>query len=114
MDDLGIRLALYRNEAVGTYVYFDGTRYPLRHDPPIVPAFYLLPCALGLDCSQSDPALLLLCANTGQCFSDRFDKVAAETPGGRTGEKFAATMQWYEKLATAVKRKDASAFVERP
>jgi hypothetical protein len=114
IDDLGIRLALHRNEIAGTYVFFEGTRYPVRDDPAIVPAFYLLPCALGLDCSSQDPALQLLCANTGRCYVDRFEKVAAETPGGRDGKRFTETMQWYGKLAAAVKRSDPSAFVDRP
>ena len=112
IDDLGMRLAVHRNASLGTYIYFDGRRFPVRDDPPIAKAFSLLACGMGLECASNDPSLQLLCVNAGKCHANRFDRLAAEVEGGAGGKAYAEVILWYERMLSAIKSKNVAAFVD--
>ncbi|HEX6708465.1 MAG TPA: hypothetical protein VF169_27265 [Albitalea sp.] len=109
LDSVGMRLALYGDQA-GSYLYFDGKQFPLRDQPLIASAFYLLPCGLGLHCGSSDPMLATGCITGSACYESRFDRVAREFAGGDSKLQ-SQILDYYERILSAVKSKDVSKFV---
>lgn len=109
LDDLGMRLSLYPGPQ-GAYLYFDGTRYPVREDPPILAAYALVPCELGLNCAEKDLELTLACASGGTCYRDRYEKTLHEAAGSDMA-KLSAIRVMAKQIAEAIRNGDAAKFL---
>lgn len=109
IEDIGIRLSLYSDKA-GAYLYFDGEKFPLKNEPAIAAAFYLLPCAMGLACDSRDPDLQVRCITGAGCFANRYERVAKEM-SGEDGRKSAEIFAFYGALASAARAAEFSKFI---
>jgi hypothetical protein len=107
LDELGARIALHR-DSKGTYLYFRGQRYNMKSEPMLFGAFYLVPCAFGMPCADTDMDLAMQCAAGAGCYATRFDKARAEY--ANTPQRYAELMAAYEDLVAAIKARDVSAF----
>lgn len=76
-DDVGMRLSIFR-DSQGTYLYLNGEKQYIRDEPPLVAAYYLLPCGLGLACDATDVDLMSRCISGAGCYENRFDRVRIE------------------------------------
>ena len=109
LDDIGMRLSIATGTK-GAYLFLDGQKYPIKEEPALAAAFYLLPCGLGLACDSSDPLLSLRCVTGQGCYANRFEVVKSEM-SGRFGEKYPDILTAYYKLVAALQAGDASRFV---
>lgn len=111
LDELGPRIALHYDEE-GIYLFFRGQRYLLREDPPLLGAFYLLPCAFGMPCGDTDMDLAAQCVAGTGCYKDRFERARAEI--ANDPERYRALMRAYEDLTAAIRAGDVDAFMPLP
>ena len=111
VDDLGMRLSLYPGPQ-GAYLYFDGNRYPVKEAPPIVAAYALVPCELGLNCAEKDLELTLACASGGTCYRDRYEKTLHEAAGNDQA-KLIAIRAMSQQIAEAIRSGDAAKFLPK-
>lgn len=111
-DSLGSRLSMFHGES-GAFLYFDGQTLLARDNSALMAAYYLLPCGMGLDCSQAgDVGLLIRCATQSICFSDRFSQTLAESAAGDP-VKFKRILDVYALLLEAVKSKNTDKFIPK-
>jgi hypothetical protein len=111
LDELGPRLALHY-DVEGIYLFFRGQRYLLSEDPPLLGAFYLLPCAFGMPCGDNDMDLAAQCVAGTGCYKDRFERARAET--ANDPQRYRALIRAYEDLAAAIRAGDVDAFMPQP
>jgi hypothetical protein len=111
LDNVGPRIALHR-DSEGAYLWFRGRRYPVREDPPLLGAFYLVPCAFGMPCGDTDMELARQCVSGAGCYKDRFERARAEV--GNDPERYRALIRAYEDLVAAINAGDVDAFTARP
>jgi hypothetical protein len=108
LDELGPRIALHRDNE-GAYLLFNGRRYPVREDPPLLAAFYLVPCAFGMPCGDTDMDLARQCIAGAGCYETRFARARAEV--GNDPERYKAVIRAYEELAAAIRAGNVDAFL---
>ena len=112
IDSIGMKLSIFRDGG-GIFLYFDGQKYYVNTAPPLMAAFYLLPCGMGLGCDISqDLDLQLTCASGGQCYTDRFAKVLAVDAGG-DASRYQMILNSYASLLAAVKNKNVEKFIPK-
>ncbi len=110
VQDVATRLAVRTEAGTGTRGYrFEGVFHPQSQDDGVELAFYLLPCGLGLDCTQAtDWDLLARCANGFECAASRQDYVQAALQG-RPGA-YERTMALYRRMLDAIRAGRIDAF----
>jgi hypothetical protein len=111
LDELGPRLALH-SDGDGSYLFFRGVRYPLRTEPVLYGAFYLVPCAFGMPCGETDMDLARQCALGSGCYKDRFEFARVQV--GNDPERYRALIAAYEDLVAAIRAADVDAFLPPP
>jgi hypothetical protein len=111
LDELGPHIALHY-DVEGIYLFFRGQRYLLSEDPPLLGAFYLLPCAFGMPCGDTDMDLAAQCVAGTGCYKNRFERARAEI--ANDPQRYQALMRAYEDLAAAIRAGDVDAFMPQP
>ncbi|AVS75838.1 hypothetical protein [Paracidovorax cattleyae] len=110
VQDVATRLAVRTDAGSGMRGYrFEGVFFPQSQDDTMELAFYLLPCGLGLDCTQAtDWDLLARCANGFECTASRQEHVRAvlrDRPGA-----YERTMALYRRMLDAIRAGRIDAF----
>src|SRR6185369_922602 len=109
ISDINLSLSISKDDR-GIYIYFDREKYYVNEDPPILAAYYLLPCGLGLACGATDLELALMCVTGSNCYTDRFDRVFKEMAGGDS-KRNEEIVSMYRRILAAVNGRDAAKFV---
>ena len=105
IDRIGIGLSISRDQQ-GTFLYFDGKKEYVYTGPPLMAAYYLLPCGIGLGCSVlQDMDLTMMCATGAACYADRFAKTLAVDAGGDP-IRYGRILDSYAALLSAIKGKE--------
>lgn len=109
VDDLGLRLVLYRSSDSKRYAWFGGKSYGLDDEVDVGGAIYLLPCGLGLACDLTDHITARRCASGAGCDASRYDylkRIYAERPG-----MYEKVLAMSEAMAREFRNRNAEAFV---
>lgn len=107
LDELGAHIAVH-GDSKGTFLFFRDQRYYFKTEPILYGAFYLVPCAFGMPCGDTDMDLARQCAAGAGCYATRFDKARAEY--ANTPQRYAELMAAYEDLVAAIRARDVDAF----
>lgn len=107
-SDLGIRILL-RSDVKGAYVYFDGDFLYLKENPDVMASLTLVPCLIGLDCSQKSTDMALACFAGGNCFASKFDQILAND-AGNDKNRYSAILSLATRMAGAIQQRRYSAF----
>jgi len=110
LDDLNLRLALHADEG-RKFFALGGRRFDLNSDTDVGAAIYLLPCAAGLACDETEFDMSARCAVGGSCVRSRFEHVEQSVeniPGA-----YARILAAYDAMRVAVAARDARFFALR-
>jgi hypothetical protein len=76
----------------------------IADDPKVLATLYLLPCQLGLDCSDSqDFMLMMACVSGANCADSRSEHVRLNMLGGQQAD-FASALESARRLAESLQR----------
>jgi hypothetical protein len=107
LQDIGARMSAFSADGAN-FFYFDGQRYPLSGSP-MVTAYYLIPCGLGLKCDAADPELMISCLSGAGCFDDRFARAKAQFSKGDE-ETFSKAVTLYRSMIEAISKGQVEKF----
>lgn len=106
--NLGIRLLL-RSDPKGVYLFFDGEFIYIKDHPDVMASLTLVPCLIGLDCSEKSTDMAFACFAGGTCFSSKFDQIMANDAGNDRA-RYSAILSLATRMAGAIQQRRYPAF----
>lgn len=111
IDNIGIKIlspGFYKSMTA----HFMGSQYLISSEV-VNAAIYLLPCEIGLRCTNDEDLVLALqCASGRSCFKSRSDHALVEMVGGNA-QRYSEAEQLAKEMALAIRQNNIAAFMPK-